>query len=149
MLVSLLFIRELPFKNFYTRAFLGYMWLHFWIFKTIGRGTRAHGTPIVYWNNDFAMKALLNNPDLFWWNLCKVLPTNPPRGSTDQFWRCMNQPTFHQYHKNIYRYRWRKPRYVQWDGSMNMPTMPYLYDQGTDVPNGTLKVNANGNARVH
>ena len=24
-------------------------------------------------------------------------------------------------HKNVYRYRFRKPRYVPWDGSMNQP----------------------------
>jgi hypothetical protein len=51
-------------------------------------------------------------------------------------------------HKNVYRYRFRRPRYVQWDGSMNQPTMPYMNDTGTDVINGTFKRNCNSTPQL-
>lgn len=52
-------------------------------------------------------------------------------------------PVFHQYHRCVYRYRFRKPRYIQWDGTQSQPVMPYLNDTGTEVINGTFKRNPN------
>ncbi len=50
---------------------------------------------------------------------------------------------FHQYHKQVYRYRFRRPRYVPWDGTQSQPVMPFVNDHGTGVSNGTWKRNTN------
>jgi hypothetical protein len=108
----------------------------------LGRGLR-YQRPIVFYNHQFHARALLNYPDLFWWNLTRTLPRNPPVPDAHKEWRTRQTPVFHQYHKTCYRYRMRKPRYVPWDGSQNQPVMPYLIDRGTDVINGTFKRNCN------
>ena len=140
-LLGFLVIRELPIKNFYTRTMLGYAWIIYFMIKGVCRGMT--NKPQFLYNNEFHTKGLLNYPDLFWWQITRVLPKNPPTIDPHLEWRTMQQPVFHQYHKNVYRYRYRNPRFVQWDGSMNMPTMPYLHDTGTDVPNGTFRRNCN------
>jgi hypothetical protein len=145
--VALFVLRELPIKSFYTRAFIGYLYIEY----VIGRGIRRgffKNRPIVYYNNDMHLKSLMNYPDLFWWNLCRVVPKNPPIRDPHIEWRLLQQPTFHQYHKNVYRYRFRKPRFIQWDGSMNQPVMPFMLDHGTDVPNGTFRRNTNGDPQT-
>jgi hypothetical protein len=109
--VALFVLRELPIKSFYTKAFIGYLYIEY----VIGRGIRRgffNNRPIVYYNNDMHMKSLMNYPDLFWWNLCRVVPKNPPIRDPHIEWRLLQQPTFHQYHKNVYRYRFRKPRFI-------------------------------------
>ena len=144
-LLGLAVIRELPIKNFYVRCWIAYAYMMFFVSKGLGRGLR-YQRPIVFYNQRFHERALLNYPDLFWWNLSRVLPRNPPVPNAHKEWRTRQTPVFHQYHKTCYRYRARKPRYVQWDGSMNQPTMPYLIDQGSDVINGTFKRNCNSTA---
>ena len=99
--------------------------------------------PLVMYGHEFHLKALVNMPDLFYWTTCKVLPKPNPIPDAHREWRTRQTPVFHQYHKACYRYRMRKPRYVQWDGSMSQPTMPYMIDIGTDVINGTFKRNCN------
>lgn len=142
VLLGLLFIRELPIRNFYTRVGISYVWLMYFIIRGNGRGMWGH-RPIFFYNTPYHMKALMNFPDLFWWNCTRILPKNPPVPQPHLEWRTMQQPAFHQYHKQVYRMRYRRPRYVQWDGSMNQPIMPYLHDHGTDVPNGTFRRNCN------
>jgi hypothetical protein len=145
--VALFVLRELPIKSFYTRAFIGYLYIEY----VIGRGIRRgffKNRPVVYYNNDMHLKSLMNYPDLFWWNLCRVVPKNPPIRDPHIEWRLLQQPTYHQYHKNVYRYRFRKPRFIQWDGSMNQPVMPFMLDHGTDVPNGTFRRNTNGDPQT-
>jgi hypothetical protein len=146
-LLGILVIRELPLKNFYVRTGLGYIWLIYFVLRGNGRGFYAN-RPIFFYNNDFHNKSLINYPDLFWWKTCRIAPKNPPVPNNHIEWRTSQQPVFHQYHKNVYRYRFRRPRYVQWDGSMNQPVMPYLHDHGTDVPNGTFRRNCNSDPQL-
>jgi hypothetical protein len=146
-LLGLLVIRELPIKRFYVRTMIGYVWITYFIIKGVGRGFFSN-RPIFFYNNDFHNKSLLNYPDLWWWQMTRVLPKNPPVPDPHIEWRNLQQPIFHQYHKNVYRYRFRKPRFVQWDGSMNQPVMPYMHDHGTDVPNGTFRRNCNSDAQL-
>jgi len=146
-LLGMAVIRELPIKNFYIRCWLTYAWLVFFVSKGLGRGLRFQ-RPLVMYNHQFHQRALLNYPDLFWWNLTRVLPKNPPVPDAHREWRTRQTPVFHQYHKTCYRYRMRKPRYVPWDGSQNQPVMPYLMDSGTDVINGTFKRNCNSTAAL-
>ena len=141
-LLGLLVIRELPFKNFYCRVGLAWAWCTFFIARGLGRGL-INTRPIVLYNQDIHMKALGNYPDLFYWNLTRVLPKNPPIPDAHREWQTRQNPVFHAYHKTCYRYRMRRARYVPWDGSMNQPVMPYLHDNGTNVINGTFKRQTN------
>ena len=146
-LLGLAVIRELPIKSFYWRCGVAYFYIYFFVSQGLGRGLR-YQRPIVFYNHQFHNRALVNYPDLFWWNLTRVLPKNPPVPDSHREWRTRQQPVFHQYHKTCYRYRIRKPRYVPWDGSQNLPVMPYLMDAGTDVNNGTFKRNCNSTAAL-
>lgn len=116
--LGLFVIRELPIKNFYTRIGIGYLYCTYFIIKGIGRGMFASKPTFVY-NNEFHTKGLLNHPDLFWWNLTRVLPKDPMAPDAMLMWKLPQQQVYHQYHRAVYRYRWRRPRFVQWDGSMN------------------------------
>ena len=141
-LLGLLFIRELPIKNFYVRCWLAYAWLIYFVLRGLGRGLKT-SRPIVLYNHALHAKPLINYPDLFYWNLTKILPRNPPVPDTHREWRTRQTPVFHQYHRTTYRYRFRKPRYVSWDGSQSQPVMPYMVDMGSEVINGTFKRNNN------
>ena len=141
-LLGLLFIRELPIKNFYVRCWLSYAWIIYFVTRGLGRGLR-HSRPIVMYNHAIHAKSLVNYPDLFYWNLTKVLPKNPPVPDAHREWKTRQTPVFHQYHRTTYRYRHRKPRYVPWDGSQSQPVMPYMVDIGSEVINGTFKRNVN------
>ena len=141
-LIGLLAIRELPIRSFYVRVGLAWTWITFFLVRGLGRGLGSR-RPIIMYNTPMHAKTLINYPDLFWWNLTRVLPKNPPVPDAHREWRTRQNPVYHQYHKNVYRYRYRKPRYIQWDGSMNQPVMPYMQDGGTDVINGTFRRNCN------
>jgi hypothetical protein len=119
----------------------------YFVVRGMGRGLK-YSRPIMLYNQPIHAKALINYPDLFYWTLCRVLPRNPPLPDAHREWRTRQTPVFHQYHKTAYRYRQRKPRYVQWDGSMNQPVMPYMVDIGTDVINGTFKRNCNSTPQL-
>ena len=109
-------IRELPIKSFYVRCGIVYGYMLFFLANGTGRGLRDE-RPITFYNNQYIMRALLNYPDLFWMNLTRVLPKNPPVPNAHREWRYRQNPVFHQYHRTAYRYRFRKPRYIDWDGS--------------------------------
>ena len=141
-LIGLLAIRELPIKNFYIRCWLAYAWIIFFVARGLGRGL-VKTRPIFLYNHPFHAKTLVNYPDLFYWTITKVLPKNPPLPDAHREWRTRQTPVFHQYHKTTYRYRYRKPRYIPWDGSQSQPVMPYMMDMGTDVINGTFRRNNN------
>ena len=141
--LGLWLIRELPIKNFYTRCWIAYFYCMYFIIRGVGRGMLGH-RPLVLYNHAMHAKTLANYPDLMYWSLARVLPKSPPVPDANREWKTRQNPVFHQYHKNVYRYRYRRPRYVQWDGSMNQPVMPFLHDHGTDVNNGTFKRNVNG-----
>lgn len=115
-ILGLLFIRELPIKNFYIRAWLAYAWVIFFVVKGLGRGLFAR-RPIILYNHAWNAKVLMNYPDLLHYAIGKVLPKNPPLPDPAREWATRQNPVFHQYHRTTYRYRYRKPRYVPWDGS--------------------------------
>jgi len=140
--LGLAVIRELPIKSFYARCVLAYGYIVYFIIRGVGRGLK-HNRPIVMYNHSMNAKALANYPDLFYWSVTRVLPTSPPQPDAHREWRTRQNPVYHQYHKNVYRYRFRKSRYVQWDGTQNQPVMPFLHDHGTEVSNGTFKRNCN------
>ena len=140
--LGLLAIRELPIKNFYVRCWITYIYLVYFVVRGLGRGLWK-SRPIVTYMHGFNAKALVNYPDFFSWTLCRILPKNPPTPDAGLEWRKRQTPVFHQYHKTVYRYRYRKPRYIPWDGSQNQPVMPYLVDTGSEVINGTFKQNCN------
>jgi hypothetical protein len=142
-LLALLAIRELPIKNFYARCWVMYFYVEFFMNRGIGRGFHRQKLPVTFYDNYFMRRDFLNYPDLLYWNIARVLPRNPPVPDAHREWRTRQFPVFHDYHRKVYRYRFRKPRYVPWDGSMNQPIMPYLHDQGTDVINGTWRRNTN------
>jgi len=144
LILGLLFIRELPIKNFYARSTVMYFYCSWFLLRALGKGF-SNGRPIVFYQKPIVSRALLNYPDFFWWNLTRVLPKMPMSPSVHKEWRMRQTPVFHQYHRCVYRYRNRKPRYVPWDGTQNQPVMPFLVDVGTDVINGTWKRNANTN----
>ena len=101
--------------------------------------------PAVHYLTPQAAKALVNHPDFFDFALTRTLPKLPISADVHKEWRMKQAPVYHQYHRTTYRYRFRKPRYVPWDGTMHQPIMPFLIDDGTDVINGTFKRNVNGN----
>jgi len=140
ILLGLAVIRELPIKNFYTRCFITYWYLMFTINRGAGRGFVTI-RPIYFHDHQFHFRAMLNYPDMLWANLTRVMPRNPPTPNQHLQWRNFQQPVYHQVHKACYRYRFRKPRYLPWDGSQNQPTMPYLHDEYSGVINGTFKRN--------
>ena len=142
VVLGLAVIRELPIKSFTVRCWIAYFYVCLFIIRGVGRGLKSN-RPIVLYNHALHMKTLGNYPDLFYWNICRVLPKCPPVPDAHREWKTRQNPVFHQYHKNVYRYRHRLPRYVQWDGSMNQPVLPFLHDNGTDVNNGTFKRNVN------
>ena len=142
MALGYLVIRELPIRNFYARAIILYMYGSWFLLRCLGKGMRV-SRPIVLYNHPISSRALLNYPDFFWWQMCKVLPKVPVAPSVHKEWRMRQTPVFHQYHRCAYRYRHRKPRYMPWDGTQNQPVMPYLVDVGSDVINGTWKRQSN------
>ena len=85
-LLGILFIRELPIKNFYIRCWLAYAWIIFFIAKGIGRGLK-YTRPILMYNQQIHAKALINFPDLFYWNLTRILAKNPPLKDAHREWR--------------------------------------------------------------
>ena len=147
VLLGYLVIREMPIKSFYIRSWISYFYLIYFCLRGLGRGFNFT-RPIVMMNHPLNYKPLINYPDLFYWNLSRVMPSNPIVRDTHREWRMRQTPVFHQYHKTTYRYRLRQPRYVPWDGSMNQPVMPYLIDTGSGVINGTFKRNCNSSPQL-
>jgi hypothetical protein len=84
-LLGLMAIRELPVKNFYVRVGLAYVWIMYFIIRGVGRGLR-HNRPIILYNHAFNAKSLANYPDLFYWNVTRILPTNPPVPDAHREW---------------------------------------------------------------
>jgi hypothetical protein len=141
-LLAVLFFRELPIKNFYVRSTVVYFFGIWYCLRFLAKGYYT-GRPIVFMNHPLYSRATLNYPDLFWWTHSKILPKVPMTPSANKEWKMRQQPVFHQYHRCVYRYKNRSPRYLPWDGTMNQPVMPYLHDTGSDVINGTWKRNTN------
>lgn len=142
VLLGLLLIRELPIKSFSTRCIIMYIYGTYFIGRGLARGLRSY-RPGVYYGTDYSNRALLNHPDFYDFAVTRILPKLPLGKDAHKQWRLRQQPVYHQYHRCTYRYRWRKPRYVPWDGTMNQPVMPFFIDDSTGVINGTFRRNAN------
>ena len=142
ILLGLLVIRELPIKSFYARCWIAYFYSCYFVVRGLGRGFQRQRPQFVM-NHQHHMRSLLNYPDLGYWVMGRAVAQHPVQPNPHKEWRLRQTPVFHQFHKVVYRYRYRKPRYVPWDGTMNQPVMPFLVDHGTDVINGTFKRNAN------
>jgi hypothetical protein len=140
--LGLLFIRELPIKSFVSRSVIVYFYCFYFLSRGLSKGSRS-SKPGVYYLQPYAIKMLLNRPDLFHFALTRKLPNVPVTGDAHREWRYRQQPVYHQYHRCTYRYRMRKPRYVPWDGTMHQPVMPFLVDDSTGVINGTFRRNSN------
>lgn len=147
-LIALALVRELPIKNFYARSFVVYFTLSYGIFSLFGRGHMQYRTKY-YYDHPFFFKPLQNFPDLLWWTQARAVPSLFIREDTHMNWRTWQTPVFHQVHRSTYRYRYRRPRYLPWDGTMSQPVMPYLHDHGTGVINGTWKFHTNTSPRLH
>ena len=116
-----LILRELPLKNFYARAFvvgagLWYANYHWFWFSGV---TAKYAI-------DRDIKELDNYPRL------KELVTKriaskelSPSIQESDFWWTLQSPTFYHHHIKHYRYMWRTKREVPWDGTYNMPILPY------------------------
>jgi hypothetical protein len=84
--LGLAVIRELPIKNFYARCALAYTWCIYFIIRGVGRGLK-YNRPIIMYNHAIHAKTLANYPDLFYWNVGRVLPKNPPVPDAHREWR--------------------------------------------------------------
>ena len=62
------------------------MYCVFFVLRGLGRGLR-YNRPIVMYNQGIHAKALVNYPDLFYWNVGKVLPKNPPVPDAHREWK--------------------------------------------------------------
>jgi hypothetical protein len=145
--LALMFIRELPIKNFYARGVLFYVYFQMVIHRGLGRGWYDR-LPIIQTSTHNDKRIFANYPDLMIGAFARILPKNPPSANPHLDWRIRQQPTYHQYHRTCYRYRFRKPRYIPWDGTQNQPTMPYLYHEGSGVINGTFFKSTNTNPEL-
>ena len=137
-IIGLLALRELPIKNFYYRSIVFWLGFHWGVERLWGRhifGKR----PLTLYNHEFYFKQLINFPDLFAWSIGRTVPTYYIRENPHIMWSANQKPVHVQYHKNVYRYRYRNPRYVPWDGTMSQPIMPYINEMGTGVINGYWK----------
>ena len=148
LFLAIALVRELPIKNFYARSFVVYFTFMWGIFSLFGRGNLNQKVKI-YYNHDLHNKPIQNHPDLFWWTQARTVPSLFIRENTHINWRSWQTPIFHQYHRCTYRYRYRKPRYLPWDGTMSQPVLPYFHDNGTGVINGTWKFHTNTSPRLH
>jgi hypothetical protein len=65
---------------------------------------------------------------------------SPSMQESDYWWTLQN-PVFYHHHFKHYRYTHRAKREVPWDGTYNMPTLPYTYlnDRTGFVHNGLLE----------
>ncbi len=147
-LIAVLAIRELPIKSFYARCWIVYLYMYFFYTNGLMRG---HGVTrhVCLYGLPYHAKTLANYPEIGWNVIGRPLAENPPVHTTHMKWRYHQQPAFHQVHRQVYRFRYRKPRYVSWDGSMNQPVMPFIHDMGTGVPNGTFRMNCNSSPQCH
>lgn len=137
-LLAVAIIRELPIKSFYTRAMIAYGYFTFFYFRSLSRG-KHNKKPVAVFMQEWQAKTLANYPDLGRLVMFRQLAKIPISPDPHRIWRFNQQPIFHQVHRAVYRYRWRKPRYVPWDGTMSQPAMPFMQDTGSGVINGTWK----------
>lgn len=145
--LGLLFIRELPIKSFPVRCVITYLYLTYFIYRGVGQGF-FNTNPVAVFAKPWLFKMLQNRPDLYRMTATRELPKIPFTHSDYREWRNRQQPVYHQYHKTVYRYRFRKPRYIQWDGTQNQPIMPFHIDDSTGVINGTFRRNPNTNPNL-
>ena len=137
----LFFLRELPLKHFYARAFVIGMTYHLLWLKQWKFFTGSQNLPI-YYMNDRDKKEFDNYP-MLWEIVAKKVDHrlyNPVWQESDYWW-AHQYPIFYMHHFKHYRYVFRKPREVQWDGTFNQPIFPYMKNNNRTafVSNGLLE----------
>lgn len=142
-----LIIRELPIRSFVSRCVIMYAYVVYFLGRGLSKGLRDV-KPSQHYLQPYAIKNLVNRPDLFKMALTRVVPKVPFAGNAHNEWKLKQTPVYHQYHRTTYRYRMRKPRYVGWDGTMHQPVMPFFIDDSTGVINGTFRRNPNTNPNL-
>ena len=134
-------LRELPIINFYARCFIMSICTYTLIQRDNigilfpnenGPGVIPHYT---------RSRELLNFPILRFILTLRRPTTNVPTMMPEFEWRQRNYPLYYQPHEGVFEQFARIPRYVKWDGTMNMPLLPYISDVGTGVASGTFAVN--------
>lgn len=135
------FLRELPLKNFYARAFIvgitcHFLWLKQWKFFT------GKKNPPIYYLTDRDQKEFLNYPMLYE-IVCKKIDHKlySPQWQESDFWWAHQNPIFYMHHFKHYRYVFRNRREIPWDGTFNQPIFPYMKnnDRTAFVSNGLLE----------
>ncbi len=117
-----LFLRELPLKNFYARCFvvgasLWYANYHWFRFHDKAYKYAAARDE----------KEMNNYPRLRELVTKRIdSKTNSPTILESDHWYQFTTPTFYHHHFKHYRYLHRTRREVNWDGTYNMPTMPFM-----------------------
>ena len=101
----------------------------------------------VYYENYYHRRFLNNYPILKQLVKYSIPTRNPPVMPQDIEWRLLNHPVYYVPHRNNREQRYRIPRYVRWDGTMNMPLMPFANDVGTGVATGQFAINFNNDPR--
>jgi hypothetical protein len=139
--IILAILRELPIINFYARCFImgisTYVLIdreNITVINPTGRnfGFKSHFT------ND---RELMNFPILRFLACYRRPTTNVPTMMPEIEWRKRNYPLYYQPHDGVLEQFIRIPRYIKWDGTMNMPLLPFISDVGTGVASGTYAVN--------
>jgi hypothetical protein len=133
----LLFLRELPLKNFYARSFvvgttIWYLWIYHWRYGDTQRAPVYY--PTLKDADEFDNYPLLREMVLK--RIANKTPS-PTKLESDYWWQHQS-PVFYMHHFKHYRYIFRRPRVVQWDGTYNQPIFPYTKnnDRTLFVSNG-------------
>ena len=85
IILGVLFIRELPIKSFYSRAFITYFYFQWFLYRSLMKGVVSGQKHLLY-NHPIYFKHLLNYPDLLYWSICRVCPSLPSRPDAHINW---------------------------------------------------------------
>jgi hypothetical protein len=131
-------LRELPIKNFYARSFVVFTCLWYsnyhWWWLTGKQAFYAHERDLRELENYPRLKEMVTKR-------ISHKEVSPTMQESDYWWT-MQSPIFYHHHLKHYRYMMRTKREVPWDGTYNMPTLPfhYLNDRTGFVHSGLLEI---------
>jgi hypothetical protein len=125
ILLSYLFLRELPIRNFYARAFVigaffQFMWFKQWKYFDFLN-------PPFYYPSERDHREFNNYPLLYEIVTKKISHRHrsPTMLESDHWW-AHQSPLFYMHHFKHYRYIFRNRREIPWDGTYNQPIFPYM-----------------------
>lgn len=108
-------LREMPIVNPWARATIMFFALNWFLVGGVGRGL-VSSRPMIQNLGEWRYKRLLNFPDLLFLSHGNIIPSLYPRHVPELQWKTHQSPVYHEYHRNTYRYKLRKPRYIPWVG---------------------------------